>query len=105
MLEVIKIFANWGFPAALVLYLLWSYGKRMDKLDNTIGNHLTHALENNTEETKKNSESGDRVERAVIQMRGVANPPYMLIISFTPTATCNYNRKSHYITQHLQFIY
>ena len=68
MLEVIKIFANWGFPAALVLYLLWSYGKKLDKLDNTISNHLTHALKDNTEETKKNSESGDRVEKAVIQM-------------------------------------
>ena len=68
MLEVIKIFANWGFLAALVLYLLWSYGKRMDKLDNTISNHLTHALGDNTKATKENSESGDRVERAVIQM-------------------------------------
>ena len=68
MLEIIKIFANYGFPAALVLYLLWSYGKKLDKLDNAISNHLTHALGDNTEATEKNSESGDRVERAIIQM-------------------------------------
>ena len=68
MLGVLKLVANFGFPAVLVIYLLWSYGKKMDKLDNTISNHLTHALKDNTEETKKNSESGDRVEKAVIQM-------------------------------------
>ena len=65
MLEVIKIFANWGFPAVLCIYLLWSYGKKLDKLDNTIGNHLTHALEANTKATNKDSESGARVEKAI----------------------------------------
>ena len=65
MLEILKTAANWGFPAFLCIYLLWSYGKKLDKLDNTIGNHLTHALEENTKATKKDSESGERVEKAM----------------------------------------
>ena len=65
MLEVLKIAANWGFPAFLCIYLLYSFGKKIDKLDDTIGNHLTHALEENTEATKKDSESGERVEKAM----------------------------------------
>jgi len=65
MLEVLKIAANWGFPAFLCIYLLYSFGKKIDKLDDTIGNHLTHALEANTEATKKDSESGEKVERAM----------------------------------------
>jgi len=65
MLEIMKIVANFGFPATLCIYLLWSYGKKLDKLDDTIGNHLTHALKDNTEATKKDSESGARVERAI----------------------------------------
>ena len=65
MLEIIKIVANFGFPAVLCIYLLFSFRKTLDKLDDTIGNHLTHALENNTEATKKDSESGEKVERAM----------------------------------------
>ena len=65
MLEIMKIVANFGFPAVLCIYLLFSFGKKLDKLDNTIGNHLTHALEANTEATKKDSESGNRVETAM----------------------------------------
>ena len=65
MLEVLKLVANWGFPAVLCIYLLWSFGKKLDKLDNTIGNHLTHALEENTRVTKEDSESGKRVETAM----------------------------------------
>ena len=65
MLEILKIAANWGFPAFLCIYLLYSFGKKIDKLDDTIGNHLTHALEENTEATKKDSESGERVEKAM----------------------------------------
>ena len=65
MLEILKIAANWGFPAFLCIYLLYSFGKKIDKLDDTIGNHLTHALEANTEATKKDSESSVRVERAI----------------------------------------
>ena len=65
MLEVLQLVANWGFPAVLCIYLLFSFGKKIDKLDDTIGNHLTHALEANTEATKKDSESGARVETAM----------------------------------------
>jgi hypothetical protein len=65
MLETLKICANWGFPAVLCIYLIFNFGKKLDKLDNTIGNHLTHALENNTEATRKNSDSGERIERAI----------------------------------------
>lgn len=65
MLETLKICANYGFPAVLCIYLIFNFGKKLDKLDNTIGNHLTHALENNTEATKKDSESGERVEKAM----------------------------------------
>ena len=45
MIEVIKIFANWGFPAALCIYLLWRETKVLKKLDQTISNHLVHAIE------------------------------------------------------------
>ena len=68
MLEVIKIFANWGFPAALCIFLLAvlpKLTKQISKLDDNISNHLTHALEENTEATKKDSESGERVEKAI----------------------------------------
>lgn len=65
MLEILKIAANWGFPAFLCLYLIYSYGKKLDRLDDTIGNHLTHALEANTEATNKDAESSERVERAM----------------------------------------
>ena len=65
MLEVLKIAANCGFPAFLCIYLLYSFGKKIDKLDDTIGNHLTHALEDNTKATQKDSESGNRVETAM----------------------------------------
>ena len=65
MLEIIKIVANFGFPAVLCIYLLFSFRKTLDKLDDTIGNHLTHALEENTKITKKDSESGEKVERAM----------------------------------------
>ena len=65
MLEILKIAANWGFPAFLCIYLLYSFGKKIDKLDDTIGNHLTHALEENTKITKKDSESGEKVEKAM----------------------------------------
>jgi uncharacterized protein YoxC len=68
VLEVLKICANWGFPAVLCIYLLSvlpKFGKTLDRLDNAIENHLTHALESNTEATKKNSDSGERIERAI----------------------------------------
>jgi len=68
MLEVIKIFANWGFPAALCIFLLAvlpKLCKQIDKLDDNISNHLTTALKANTEATKKDTESGERIEKAV----------------------------------------
>ena len=68
MLEVLKICANWGFPAVLCIYLLSvlpKFGKTLDRLDTDISNHLTHALSDNTEATKKNSESGEKVETAM----------------------------------------
>ena len=65
MLEVLQLVANWGFPAVLCIYLIFNFGKKLDKLDDTIGNHLTHALEENTKITKKDSESGEKVERAM----------------------------------------
>ena len=67
MLEVLKLVANWGFPAFLCIYLLWSYGKKLDKLDNTIGNHLTHALEENTDATKKVGKSMDNLSEKIIR--------------------------------------
>ena len=53
MLEVIKIFANWGFPAALCIYLLWRETKVLRKLEVTIGNHLVHAIEDLKEVIEK----------------------------------------------------
>lgn len=44
MIEILKIVANWGFPAVLSIYLLHSYGKKIDKLDKTISNDLVHAI-------------------------------------------------------------
>jgi len=82
MLEVLKIAANWGFPAFLCIYLLYSFGKKIDKLDDTIGNHLTHALEENTEATKKDSESGERVEKAMNKVSGSMDNLSSKIIGF-----------------------
>lgn len=65
MIETLKLVANWGFPAVLCIYLIFNFGKKLDKLDNTIGNHLTHALEENTKVTQKNSESSDKIETAM----------------------------------------
>jgi len=44
MIEVIKIFANWGFPAALCIYLLWRETRVLKKLEKTISNDLVHAI-------------------------------------------------------------
>ena len=44
MLETIRIFANWGFPATLCIYLLWRETKVLKKLDKTISNDLVHAI-------------------------------------------------------------
>jgi len=44
MLEIIRIFANWGFPATLCVYLLWRETRVLKKLEVTIGNHLVHAI-------------------------------------------------------------
>jgi len=68
VLEVIKVVANWGFPAVLCIYLLSilpKFGKKLDELSNNIENHLTTALKENTEATKKDSESGGRIEKAM----------------------------------------
>ena len=65
MLEIIKIVANFGFPAVLCIYLLFSFRKTLDKLDDTIGNHLTSAIIKNTEVTKEDSESSKRVEKVL----------------------------------------
>ena len=65
MLEVIKIVANYGFPAILCIYLLGNFAKRLDRLDKTISNDLIHAIERNTEETKKDAEASNRVEKAI----------------------------------------
>jgi len=44
MLEIIKIFANWGFPATLCIYLLWRETRVLKALNNTISNDLVHAI-------------------------------------------------------------
>jgi len=64
----VKIFANWGFPAALCIFLLAvlpKLTKKIGQLDDTISNHFMGALKENTEATKKNSDSGERIERAI----------------------------------------
>jgi len=53
MLEIIKIFANWGFPATLCVYLLWRETKVLKKLEVTISNHLVHAIEDLKEVIEK----------------------------------------------------
>ena len=44
MIEIIKIFANWGFPAVLCIYLLWRETKVLKSLNKTISNDLVHAI-------------------------------------------------------------
>ena len=53
MLEVLELVANWGFPAVLCIYLLFSFGKKIDKLDKTISNDLVHAINDLKEGIKK----------------------------------------------------
>lgn len=65
MIEILKICANWGFPAVLCIYLLFNFGKKLDKLSNTISNDLVHSLERNTEVTKKDTETGEKIEKAI----------------------------------------
>jgi hypothetical protein len=62
------VVANWGFPAVLCIYLLSilpKFGNKLDRLSDNIENHLTTALKENTEATKKNSDSGERIESAI----------------------------------------
>ena len=68
MLEVLKLAANWGFPAFFCILFYWDFRKKIMGLDTTISNHLTHALEANTEATKANSVSGNNVESAIVKM-------------------------------------
>ncbi|MCJ7790546.1 MAG: hypothetical protein MUP69_10315 [Candidatus Atribacteria bacterium] len=68
MLEILKLAANWGFPAFFCILFYWDFRKKIMGLDKTIGNDLTHALEKNTEITKENSTSSDKVEIAIIKM-------------------------------------
>lgn len=68
MIEVLKLVANWGFPAVLCIYLLFSFGKKLDVLSHTISNDLVHSLERNTEATKKDTESGNRIEKSINQL-------------------------------------
>ena len=68
MIEILKMTMNWGFPAFFCILWYFDLRKKTISLDNTISNHLTHALEANTKATKKSSESSERVERGMVQM-------------------------------------
>ena len=68
MLEILKLTANWGFPAFFCILFYWDFRNKISSLDKVISNHLTHALEANTEATKANSVSGNNVESAIIRM-------------------------------------
>ena len=86
VIEILKIAANWGFPAFFCV--LWYFDLRkktmsldktsgfldktvgslvvkVDSLEKIIGNDLVHALERNTEITKKDAESSEKVEKAM----------------------------------------
>ena len=56
---------NYGFPAVLCIYLLFSFGKKIDKLDHTISNDLIHTIEKQGEIIKKDSENTEKVEKAI----------------------------------------
>ena len=68
MFELLKMTLNYGVALFFAVLFYCDFRKKIDKLDTTIGNHLTHALQANTEITKKDSESSERVERAVNEM-------------------------------------
>jgi hypothetical protein len=59
---------NYGVALFFAVLFYCDFRRKIDKLDTTIGNHLTHALQANTDITKEDSESSKRVERAVNEM-------------------------------------
>ena len=66
MIETIKIFANWGFPAAMCVLFYWDFRKKIDKLDRTITNDLFHIIKEDSKNTKEVKEAitGLRIEIA-----------------------------------------
>lgn len=65
MLEILKMALNNSVALFFAVLFYLDFRKKINSLDNTISNHLTHALDLNTEATKKDSESGERVERSI----------------------------------------
>lgn len=56
---------NYGFPAVLCIYLLFSFGKKIDKLDNTISNDLIHTIEKDSENTEKVEKAMDKLTNSI----------------------------------------
>ena len=51
MIEIIKIAANWGFPAVMCILFYYDFRKKVISLDKTISNDLFHIIEKDAENT------------------------------------------------------
>ena len=65
MLEILKMALNNSVALFFAVLFYLDFRKKINSLDNTISNHLTHALNENTAVTKEDAESGKRVEVAI----------------------------------------
>ena len=68
MLEILKMALNNSVALFFAVLFYLDFRKKINSLDNTISNHLTHALEKNTEITQKDAESTEKVEKAMIRV-------------------------------------
>jgi len=60
-----KMVFNYGFPAALCVYLLERYRKTLGELNNTIKNDLVHVIEKDSENTEKVEKSMDKMSNSM----------------------------------------
>ena len=51
MLEILKLVANWGFPAVMCILFYYDFRKKIMSLDKTISNDLFHIIEKDSENT------------------------------------------------------
>lgn len=68
-----KIVFNYGFPAALCVYLLSGYRKTMSELNKTISNDLIHAIEKQGETIDRDAENTEKVEKSMNRMSSSMN--------------------------------
>lgn len=60
-----KLLFNYGFPAALCIYLLERYRKTLERLNTTITNDLVHVIKKDSENTEKVEKSMDKMSNSM----------------------------------------